>query len=83
MMTEGMAMKKMLFVMNPYSGIRRANRYLADIISIFNCGGYEVTAHMTAGQGDAIRVVQEKAKDMARRIIKIEEDFEKALREYL
>ncbi|MCI7097273.1 MAG: YegS/Rv2252/BmrU family lipid kinase [Clostridiales bacterium] len=57
-------MKKMLFVMNPYSGIRRANRYLADIISIFNCGGYEVTAHMTAGQGDAIRVVQEKAKDM-------------------
>lgn len=64
MMTEGMAMKKMLFVMNPYSGIRRANRYLADIISIFNRGGYEVTAHMTAGQGDAIRVVQEKAKDM-------------------
>lgn len=57
-------MKKMLFVMNPYSGIRRANRYLADIISIFNRGGYEVTAHMTAGQGDAIRVVQEKAKDM-------------------
>lgn len=64
MMTEGMAMKKMLFVMNPYSGIRRANRYLADIISIFNRGGYEVTAHMTAGQGDAIWVVQEKAKDM-------------------
>lgn len=57
-------MKKMLFVMNPYSGIRRANRYLADIISIFNRGGYEVTAHMTAGQGDAIWVVQEKAKDM-------------------
>ena len=57
-------MKKLLFVMNPYSGIRRANRYLADIISIFNRGGYEVTAHMTAGQGDAIRVVQEKAKDM-------------------
>lgn len=57
-------MKKMLFVMNPYSGIRRANRYLADIISIFNRGGYEVTAHMTAGQGDAIRVVQEKAKEM-------------------
>ena len=26
---------------------------------------------------------EEKAKDMARRIIKIEEDFEKALREYL
>ena len=57
-------MKKMLFVMNPYSGIRRANRYLAAIISMFNRGGYEVTAHMTAGQGDAIRVVQEKAKDM-------------------
>ena len=76
-------MKKMLFVMNPYSGIRRANRYLADIISIFNRGGYEVTAHMTAGQGDAIRVVQEKAKDMAKRLIAQEEELRLAVRPFL
>ena len=46
-------MKKMLFVMNPYAGMRKANRYLADIISIFNRGGYGVTVHITEDQGDA------------------------------
>ena len=57
-------MKKMLFIMNPYAGTRKANRYLADIISIFNRAGYEVSAYMTAGQGDATRMVEERAKDM-------------------
>lgn len=56
--------KKMLFIMNPYAGTRKANRYLADIISTFNRGGYEVITYMTAGQGDAVRVVEERAKDM-------------------
>ena len=50
-------MKKMLFVMNPYSGMRRAARYLVDIISMFNRDGYEVITHMTSGQGDAEEVV--------------------------
>ena len=54
-------MKKMLFVMNPYSGTRRAPRYLADIIGMFNRGGYEVITHMTGGQGDAIGIVREIA----------------------
>ena len=57
-------MKKMLFVMNPYAGQRRANRYLADVISIFNRGGYAVSAYMTAGPGDGARVVEEVAPDM-------------------
>ena len=56
-------MKKMLFVMNPYSGTRRANKYLADIVALFNGAGYEVTIHMTAGQGDATRVVEERCAD--------------------
>ena len=51
-------MKKMLFVMNPYSGMRRAVRYLSDIIGMFNRAGYEVITHMTAGQGDAEDVVK-------------------------
>lgn len=55
-------MKKMLFVMNPYSGQRRANRYLAEIIDAFNRADYEVRCHMTAGPGDAVKVVAE-AKD--------------------
>ena len=56
-------MKKMLFVMNPYSGTRRANKYLTDIVALFNGAGYEVTIHMTAGQGDATRVVEERCAD--------------------
>lgn len=51
-------MKKMLFVMNPYSGQRRAVRYLADIIAMFNRADYEVITHMTSGQGDAEKTVQ-------------------------
>ncbi|MBP3673611.1 MAG: YegS/Rv2252/BmrU family lipid kinase [Oscillospiraceae bacterium] len=57
-------MKKMLFVMNPYSGMRKASRYLADIIALFNRADYEVITHMTAGQGDATQVVAAKAKEM-------------------
>ena len=51
-------MKKMLFVMNPYSGMRKANRYLADIISQFNRADYEVNIRMTAGPGDAARFAE-------------------------
>lgn len=57
-------MKKLLFVMNPYAGMRKANRYLSDIITIFNRGGYDVTAYMTAGPGDGARFVQERAADV-------------------
>ena len=54
-------MKKMLFVMNPYAGTRRANRYLADILSVFNRAGYAVITHMTAGAGDCTATVQRMA----------------------
>lgn len=57
-------MKKMLFIMNPYAGIRRAAWYLTDIISVFNRAGYEVTVHMTAAEGDAAKVAQERAAGM-------------------
>ncbi len=57
-------MKKMLFVMNPYAGMRRANKYLSDILTLFNRADYEVTVYMTAGPGDAARVVEGYAPDM-------------------
>ena len=57
-------MKKMLFVMNPFAGQRRANRFLVDILTIFNRAGYDVTVHMTSGTGDATQVVARMAKDM-------------------
>lgn len=50
-------MKKLFLIMNPYAGMRRANRVLADIIQVFNQAGYQVIAHMTAGRGDAIEQV--------------------------
>lgn len=57
-------MKKMLFIMNPYSGMRKANRYLAEILELFNRADYEVTAYMTGGQGDATRIAKLKAPEM-------------------
>ena len=57
-------MKKMLFVMNPYAGTRKANRYLADMLSIFNRAGYTVITHMTDGPGDGAAVVEQMAPQM-------------------
>ena len=57
-------MKKMLFIMNPYAGMRKANRYLADIISIFNRANYEVITYMTAAPGDCINAVAQRVKDV-------------------
>ncbi len=57
-------MKKMLFIMNPFAGQRRANKFLPEIISLYNRGGYDVTTYMTGGQGDAIQAVQRQAAGM-------------------
>lgn len=57
-------MKKMLFIMNPYSGKRRANRYLVEILEMFNRAEYLVTVHMTAGPGDATQVAKQLAPGM-------------------
>lgn len=57
-------MKKLLFIMNPFAGTRKANRCLADIITIFNRAEYEVITYMTAGPGDAINMVAQKASEV-------------------
>ena len=57
-------MKKMLFVMNPFAGTRKAGKFLTEIITVFNRAGYLVSAHMTAGPGDADRVVEQLAGEM-------------------
>ena len=57
-------MKKMLFIMNPYSGKRRANKYLVEILELFNRAGYRVTVHMTAGQGDATEAARTMGAEM-------------------
>ena len=57
-------MKKMLFIMNPFAGVKRANRHLADILLTFTQAGYEVITHMTLGRGDATAVTREKGRNV-------------------
>ena len=56
-------MQKMLFIVNPYAGLRRANRYLPEIIAHFNSAGYEVTAYMTSGPGNGAEIAAQRAAD--------------------
>lgn len=57
-------MKKMLFVMNPCAGLKKANRYLADIVSIFNRADYDVSVYITEKQGDAAKIVTQQAEKL-------------------
>ncbi len=45
--------KRLLLIMNPRAGQRRANRYLPDMLRLFSDYGYVTTAYMTGRQGDA------------------------------
>ena len=56
-------MRKLLFLLNPNAGQRRVNKFLTDIIGVFNEGGYEVTVFLTTGPGDGTRIVRDRAKD--------------------
>ncbi len=57
-------MKKMLLLVNPCAGVRRANRFLTDIVAVFNRAGYEVTAYITAAPGDGAAVAQRYAPNV-------------------
>ncbi len=56
-------MKKLLLIVNPCSGKKKANRVLTDIIGVFNRGGFDVSAYMTAARGDATEVVAARAAE--------------------
>ena len=56
-------MRKLLFLVNPNAGQRRVNKFLTDIIGVFNEGGYEVTVFLTTRPGDGTRIVRDRAKD--------------------
>ena len=45
--------KKLLFIMNPKSGLMQAPKYMADIISCFSGAGYLTQVLMTKARGDA------------------------------
>jgi len=57
-------MKKMLFVINPYAGMRKASKVLPEILAVFNRADYDVRVYVTAGQGDAVQAVERMAEDL-------------------
>lgn len=57
-------MKNMLLILNPCSGQRRAKKYFADIIAVFNRADYAVLTHVTACCGDAEAAVLHHAENV-------------------
>ena len=57
-------MKKMLFIMNPFAGQKRANRQLSDLLLTFTKAGYDVITHMTTGPGSAAEAVERLAGEV-------------------
>ena len=56
-------MKKLLLILNPCSGKKKASHALADVVNVFNRGGYDVTVYITAARGDATKVVGQRAPE--------------------
>ncbi len=57
-------LKKMLFILNPKAGTRKGVKALPDMISVFNRAGFDVSVHITAGQGDAKETVKSRASQL-------------------
>ena len=58
--------KRLLLLLNPTSGQRRANRLMPEIIRLYNDRGYEVVTYVTACSSDATRYMQENAHRFGR-----------------
>lgn len=54
--------KRMLLILNPAAGQKRANRYLTDMVALFNANGYMCTVFCTAARGEATRIAKEQAQ---------------------
>lgn len=57
-------MKKLLFVLNPCAGMRKASKVLAEILAEFNRADFDVHTYVTAQQGDGIQAVEKMAPGM-------------------
>lgn len=54
--------KRLLFILNPFSGKAQIKNQLLEIVDIMVKAGYEVTVYPTQAQGDAIHKVEEEAE---------------------
>jgi len=57
-------MKKLLFVLNPTAGTRKAGKVLPQILSVFNRAGYDVLTYVTDHPGDGRDFVKARAGEM-------------------
>ena len=57
-------MKKMLLVVNPCSGTKKATKVLADIVAVFNRAEYDVSVYITSAPGDGKETIARRAKEM-------------------
>ena len=57
-------MKKLLFVLNPCAGMRKATKVLAEILAEFNRADFDVHTYVTAQQGDGVQAVEKMAPGM-------------------
>ncbi|MBQ7011392.1 MAG: YegS/Rv2252/BmrU family lipid kinase [Clostridia bacterium] len=55
--------KRLLLVMNPMSGLKRANRFLTDILILFCSYGWDCRTYLTGGKGDGRKKVTECAAE--------------------
>ena len=53
---EAITMKKLLFIMNPFAGQKKANKVLPEILMVFTEAGYEIQMAMTTGAGSATKL---------------------------
>lgn len=56
-----MERKKLLFVLNPFSGKGQIRNKLLDIVDLFVKSGYEVTIYPTQKPQDAMELVEKRA----------------------
>ena len=59
-------MKKLLFIVNPYAGQRKANRFLPEMLRLFHEHGFRCEVYVTGASGDATRFVAENGGDFER-----------------
>jgi len=57
-------MKQLLLILNPYAGTRKANKYLPEIVAVFNRAGFDVITYITENRGDCTRLVAQRAAQM-------------------
>jgi len=55
--------KKLLFILNPFAGQKKAKRLLGDLVNLFQAHGYEVLVHLTQSPGDGSTAARELGRD--------------------